>query len=98
MTYLTQAQTCVLLAIAVRPSEGILEASLEQYALECISEPIDVGETIDQFECDGWIETSWEVLTGERKSLKTRRCKISEVGREVAGNPKFTLSPTQDEP
>ena len=84
LTQLNRAYICLLLAIVFRGDEGILEATIAQYALLNISESIDVTEAIDQFERAGWISTDWEVLMGESKSLKTRRCKISEAGRQAA--------------
>ena len=79
----TKAHVCVLLAIAAREDQGILEATLIQYAIEYISEAVDVSEMVDQFEKAGWISMEWEVLIGKNNALKTRRCKISEVGRHA---------------
>ena len=92
---LTKAHICVLLAIAARGDQGILEATLIQYALLNISEAIDVKETIDQFEKAKWISTEWEVLIGDSNALKTRRCKISEVGRHAAVLAEVILPPPQ---
>ena len=79
----TKDYICILLAIALREDEGILEATIIQYALLNLSEAVDVSEMVDQFEQAGWISTDWEVLIGDSKSLKTRRCKISEAGKQV---------------
>ena len=95
---LTKAHVCVLLAIAAREDQGILEATLIQYAIEYISEAIDVSEAIDQFEKAKWISTEWEVLIGENNALKTRHCKISEVGRHAAVLAEVILPPPQTVP
>ena len=81
---LNKAYIRILLAIAIREDEGILEATLIQYALLNLSEAVDVSDMVDEFEKAGWISTGWEVLIGDSKSLKTRHCKITEAGKQVA--------------
>ena len=81
---LTKDYICILLAIALREDKGILEETLIQYAIEYIPEAIDVSEIVDQFEKAGWISMDWEVLVGDKNAIKTRHCKITETGKQMA--------------
>jgi hypothetical protein len=83
---INETERWILEAIALAEDKGISEPGMEKMAQTYSSDVFPyVSEVLDVFEQLLWITAKWEVLTGEAKATKIRRCIITELGRKALG-------------